>query len=116
MDSPGNLATLFVYGSLLDRAHREQILGHRVETLPATIRGYERGRARYYFIRKRAHLDTPGLLLLGLVAPDFAILDGYEEVPSLYTREKAEVIDAHGAAVPCWVYLPTPRLFNSSLS
>jgi gamma-glutamyl AIG2-like cyclotransferase len=103
---------LFVYGSLLDPSHREEILGRRVETAPATIRDYERGRERYYFIRKRVGIDTAGLILHGLTARDFAILDRYEEVPALYTRDEAEVIEAGGEAVRCFIYLPTPRLFN----
>lgn len=76
------------------------------------MRDYERGRERHYFIRKRVGIDTPGLLLLGLTVRDFTILDRYEQVPALYTREKATAIDASGEAVRCWVYMPTSRLFS----
>jgi gamma-glutamylcyclotransferase (GGCT)/AIG2-like uncharacterized protein YtfP len=100
-------ATLFVYGSLVDAARREAILGRRVETAAATIRDYERGRGRYYYLRKRSGVATSGLILLNLTPRDFAILDRYEEVPTLYTREKAEVTDGSGEMVRCWVYMPT---------
>lgn len=103
---------LFVYGSLLDAEHREQVLGRHVETMPATLRGYERGRTRHYFLRKQSGSETPGFLLMEMTARDFAILDGYEEVPVLYTRERVEVIDSRGQVVACWVYLPTPHLFT----
>lgn len=100
---------LFVYGSLLDAAHRKEIIGRDVDTVPATIRGYERGRGRYFYLRKRPGSATTGLLLVGLNAADFTILDAYEEVPLLYTREQADVSDDDGAALRCWLYLPTAR-------
>jgi hypothetical protein len=46
-------------------------------------------------------------VLTDLEAQDFARLDRYEEVPSLYTREQIEVVDMGGALIRCWVYLPT---------
>jgi gamma-glutamylcyclotransferase (GGCT)/AIG2-like uncharacterized protein YtfP len=107
MERPDEASTLFVYGSLLDAAHRAEIIGRRVETAPATVRDYERVRRRYYFIRKRPGGLTPGLLLLKLTRRDFDALDRYEEVPSLYTREKIEVASDDGANVRCWAYLPT---------
>jgi gamma-glutamylcyclotransferase (GGCT)/AIG2-like uncharacterized protein YtfP len=99
--------TLFVYGSLVDAAVREAVVGRRVETAVAMIRDYERGRGRYYYLRKRSGIATPGLILLNLTPRDFAMLDGYEEVPTLYTREKTEVTDGSGEALRCWVYMPT---------
>jgi len=98
---------LFAYGSLLDPARRESIIGRPVETVPATLLDYERGRARHYYIRRRPGISTPGLLLLGLMPMDFRLLDRYEEVPRLYTREKIEVLDAEGKSFRCWTYLPT---------
>jgi hypothetical protein len=107
VDSFEQEGTLFVYGSLLDRSLREKIIGRRVETLPATISDYERCRARYFYIRRRSGIHTPGLLLLNLTSCDFRKLDRYEEIPRLYTREKIEVRDGGGGPVRCWVYLPT---------
>lgn len=106
-------AALFVYGSLLDAAHRAALLGREVAAAPARIAGYERGRGRYFFIVERAGVETPGLVLSGLGERDFAVLDRYEEVPRLYTRVKVEVTGTGGAVLRCWVYLPTPALLGS---
>ena len=108
-------AALFVYGSLLVASRREEILGRAVEVAAATIRDHERGRARFHYIRKRIGIDTPGLILVGLTARDFAALDRYEEVPTLYTREQTDVVDARGTTVRCWVYMPTARVFDSTI-
>lgn len=113
MHRPDEASTLFVYGSLLDAAHREEILGHRVETAPATLAGYERASGRFYFIRKRPGAIASGLLLLKLTRRDFDALDRYEEVPSLYTRDKIEVSMGDGAGeIRCWIYMPTVRHFG----
>jgi hypothetical protein len=99
--------TLFVYGSLLDRSRQLDILGRPVDAIPAAIPDYERGRARYFFIRRRPGLSTAGLLLLNLTPADFGLLDVYEEIPRLYTRQKVEVVDEAGHRLRCWAYLPT---------
>jgi gamma-glutamylcyclotransferase (GGCT)/AIG2-like uncharacterized protein YtfP len=104
-DSDG---ALFVYGSLLDADHRAALLGREVAAVPARMAGYERRRGRYFYIVERAGVETAGLVLSGLGERDFAVLDRYEEVPRLYTRVKVEVTDTGGAALRCWVYLPTP--------
>jgi hypothetical protein len=98
---------LFVYGSLLDPSHRTEILGHAVEGVPAVLHGYARGRSRYRYIRRKAGAQTEGLVLTALGANDFVTLDGYEEVPTLYTREQIEVVGIDGALIRCWAYLPT---------
>jgi gamma-glutamylcyclotransferase (GGCT)/AIG2-like uncharacterized protein YtfP len=103
---------LFVYGTLLDAAHRTSLLGREVAASPARLGGYERLRGRYLYIVRRAGAETPGLVLSGLGERDFAVLDRYEHVPRLYTREKIEVADAGGAALRCWVYLPAPMLLG----
>ncbi len=107
MDRPDEATTLFVYGSLIDPVRREEIIGRRVETKPALIRDYERGRTRYFYIRKRPGVTTAGLLILNLTPHDFRALDRYEEIPRLYTCEKVEVLDSAGNPVQCWAYLPT---------
>jgi hypothetical protein len=102
---------LFVYGSLLDEAHRTTLLGREVTAAPARLDGYERRRSRYFYIVEQAGAETPGLVLSGLGERDFVVLDRYEDVPRLYTRMKIEVVDAgSGAALRCWIYLPTPTL------
>jgi gamma-glutamylcyclotransferase (GGCT)/AIG2-like uncharacterized protein YtfP len=108
-DSDG---VLFVYGSLLDAAHRAALLGREVAAAPARLNGYERRRARYFYIVERAGVETPGLVLSGLGERDLAVLDRYEEVPRLYTRVKVEVTNAGGTALRCWIYLPTPALLG----
>jgi gamma-glutamylcyclotransferase (GGCT)/AIG2-like uncharacterized protein YtfP len=114
LSSPHQDATLFVYGSLLDPTRRDEIIGRRVETAPATLRDYETGRARYFFVRNCRGARTTGLLLLNLTSRDFRRLDRYEETPRLYTREKIEVTDENGVDVRCWVYLPTAAVLSDN--
>jgi gamma-glutamylcyclotransferase (GGCT)/AIG2-like uncharacterized protein YtfP len=106
-------STLFVYGSLLAEPHRQQILGRQISAIPATLRGYERKRRRHFFIPARAGSSTIGLMLLNLNARDFRTLDRYEELPTLYTREKVSVEDSAGELRRCWIYLPTRQLLQS---
>jgi gamma-glutamylcyclotransferase (GGCT)/AIG2-like uncharacterized protein YtfP len=98
---------LFVYGSLMDPAERQRLLGRPIEAIPARLDGYVRGRRRYYFVAKQADTVTEGAILEGLSARDLAILDQYEEVPKLYTRERIEVVAADARKIECWIYLPT---------
>jgi gamma-glutamylcyclotransferase (GGCT)/AIG2-like uncharacterized protein YtfP len=104
---PGQVMALFVYGSLLDPVRREEIIGRQLEAMPATLHEYELGRGRYFYIRKCPGSRTPGLLILNLTSHDFEVLDCYEEIPRLYTREKVEVVEANGNSLRSWVYLPT---------
>ena len=108
MTSP---STLFAYGTLLDAATREEILGHRVEVIEARVVGYERRRARYHYLAMKAGAVTDGVILMGLTAEDFRILDEYEEVPHLYTRTIIEAETSEGL-VRCWVYMATPISAN----
>jgi gamma-glutamylcyclotransferase (GGCT)/AIG2-like uncharacterized protein YtfP len=98
---------LFVYGSLVDADHRAEIIGRRVEVIPATLKDYERGKGRYWFIRPRVGAVTEGAILGNLTDAEFFTLDGYEEVPVLYTRERVSVTLGGGEERECWVYLPT---------
>ncbi len=107
MDKLDEAATLFAYGSLLDPVCREAIIGRRIETMPAALRDYESGRARYFYVRRNPGASTRGLLLLNLTPHDFQALDRYEEIPRLYTRDKVVVFDRNGNPVQCWIYLPT---------
>ena len=98
---------LFVYGSLLNPAERLRVLGRAVDTVPARLPGYARGRKRYYFVAQRPDAVTDGAILEGLSLRDLAALDEYEQVPTLYTRERIEVIATDGRKINCWTYLPT---------
>jgi gamma-glutamylcyclotransferase (GGCT)/AIG2-like uncharacterized protein YtfP len=97
---------LFVYGSLMNPAERLRLLGRPIEASPAHLPNYARGRKRYYFVAKQADAITDGAILEGLTAHDLAILDEYEEVPTLYTRERIEVLTADSRKIECWIYLP----------
>jgi hypothetical protein len=57
-DADGDGA-LFVYGSLLDAAHRAALLGREVAAAPARLEGYERRRGRYFYIVARAGVERP---------------------------------------------------------
>ena len=98
---------LFVYGSLMNPAERLRLLKRPIEASPARLPGYERGQRRSFFVAPRVGAITDGAILEGLDAQDFAILDAYEEVPRLYTRDRIEVLAADGRPINCWIYLPT---------
>ena len=102
-----DLDRLFVYGALLDAKLRGRLLGRAVRSEPARLAGYQRGRKQYFFVAPRAGAGVPGQILSELLPHDFAVLDRYEAVPRLYTRERAQVRNATGERVSCWVYLPT---------
>ncbi len=98
---------LFVYGTLMNPAERLRLLGRPIDATPARLSGYARGKKRYYFIAKKAEAVTDGAILEGLSARDLDILDKYEELPTLYTRERIEVLAADNRKIECWIYLPT---------
>jgi gamma-glutamylcyclotransferase (GGCT)/AIG2-like uncharacterized protein YtfP len=98
---------LFVYGTLIDAAERARLLNRPVEATPARLLGYARGQKRYYFVSRRDGAVTQGAILEDLSHRDFEILDRYEAVPTLYTRERITVVAADGTETECWIYLPT---------
>jgi gamma-glutamylcyclotransferase (GGCT)/AIG2-like uncharacterized protein YtfP len=97
---------LFVYGTLMNPAERVILLGRPIDASPGRLPGYVRGRKRHYFVAEQAGAFTDGAILEGLSARELAILDDYEEVPALYTRERIEVLAADGRKIECWIYLP----------
>ncbi len=96
-----------MYGSLVNPAERVRLLGRPIDASPGRLPGYDRGRKRHYFVARQAGAVTDGAILEGLSRRDLAILDEYEEVPALYTRERIEVLAADGRKIECWIYLPT---------
>ena len=109
MNWPGDSA-LFVYGTLLDSALRLRLLTRPVATVTACLPGYERRRGRYFYIEPSVGgAEVKGLLLLGLSDRDFEVLDRYEDVPNLYARKHARVIDGAGEPHECWLYVPTVK-------
>lgn len=108
--SSSDKSTLFVYGTLLGPECREGLLGHPVPTRPARLDGYRVERGRYFYIVAAPGIAIDGLLMLALSIDDFAILDRYEQLPHLYTRESIEVVTPSGERLRCWVYMPTSAL------
>jgi Gamma-glutamyl cyclotransferase, AIG2-like len=98
---------LFVYGALMNPAERLRLLGRPIEAIPASLPGYYRGQKRYHFVVRRAGTITNGAILEGLGEHDLVILDAYEEVPLLYTRDRIEVLAADARPIESWIYLPT---------
>ncbi len=98
---------LFVYGTLTNSAKRVLLLGRHINATPARLHGYARGEKRFHFVAKQADAVTDGAILEGLTARDLAILDEYEEVPTLYTRQRVEAQAADNRKIECWIYLPT---------
>ena len=98
---------LFAYGALMNPAERLRLLGRPIEASPARLAGWVRGRKRHYFVTRQADAVIDGAILEGLSAGDLAVLDEYEEVPALYTRERIEVIAGDRRKIECWIYLPT---------
>ncbi len=94
---------LFVYGTLVEPAIREQLLGRRIMASEARLPGFERRSGRYYYVVRKDGAETAGMILRGLSEDDLRVLDEYEEVPHLYTRERAVAVTAEGR-VRCWVY------------
>jgi len=98
---------LFIYGALLDASERSRLLARTISVESAHLDGYTRGRKRYFFVSRCEGARVEGAILSGLLPGDFLILDAYEEVPTLYTRESTEAINFRGKKVRCWIYLPT---------
>ena len=107
MNNDNDNELLFVYGTLMNPAERLGLLGRPIDASPAHLPGYTRGRKRYFFVAKLEDAVTDGALLEGLSPRDFEILDAYEEVPTLYTRQRIEVVAADARKIECWIYLPT---------
>jgi gamma-glutamylcyclotransferase (GGCT)/AIG2-like uncharacterized protein YtfP len=112
---PGNhpQTRVFVYGSLLDLGRQRKVVGRELRMLPARLPGFERRRGRYFYIVPHPGVETAGAILLDLDALDLSVLDRYEEVPTLYTREVVTVLTAAGGRITCWCYMPTARASGS---
>jgi hypothetical protein len=97
---------LFVHGARLDGELRARLIGRAPAWIPATLHGYIRRRGRYYHIVAEAGGEVAGLVLTCIAAPELALLDIYEEVPKLYTRELVTVRTGAGMPLAAWCYLP----------
>lgn len=91
----------------MEPSERARLLGREIAAAPAILDGFDRGRSRYFYVIRGSNAKVEGAIVRGLKARDFAILDKYEAVPRLYTRELIEVKEGGGRAARCWIYLPT---------
>jgi gamma-glutamylcyclotransferase (GGCT)/AIG2-like uncharacterized protein YtfP len=88
---------LFAYGTLVDPACLDEVLGHRHqgERLAARLRGYQRVTTPtfpYPFIVEANGSSVDGVLVMDLSPYDIQVLDRYEEVESgVYRREPVQV-------------------------
>jgi gamma-glutamylcyclotransferase (GGCT)/AIG2-like uncharacterized protein YtfP len=92
---------LFVYGTLVDPACLDEVLGHKHqgERLAARLRGFERVLSptfAYPYVVESEGSFVDGVLVMDLSPYDMQVLDRYEEVESgVYRREPVQV-DAFG--------------------
>jgi gamma-glutamylcyclotransferase (GGCT)/AIG2-like uncharacterized protein YtfP len=104
------ITSLFVYGSLIDAALRQRLLGRVVNVREGRLLNYVRRRGRYFYLAEQPGGWIDGVILSGLTEDDFGRLDVYEEVPELYRRIVIEAQDGSGGAVRCWCYFATAKV------
>ena len=99
------MATLFVYGTLLDDAQVRAVTGRTFRRRPALLAGHRRvwPAGRYPYLVVDPATSAAGSLLDGLDAAAIAALDSYEDVGRLYDRDEI-VVTCDGEPVACFVY------------
>jgi gamma-glutamylcyclotransferase (GGCT)/AIG2-like uncharacterized protein YtfP len=115
---------LFVYGSLMDPACLDQVLGrrHLGERLAARLDGFQRVASPWYpfpYIVKAVGESVDGLLLMDLWPNDVGALDAYEEVAEGVYRREGVHVQAWGCGsrpirLPAQAYVAGPRLLAST--
>jgi gamma-glutamylcyclotransferase (GGCT)/AIG2-like uncharacterized protein YtfP len=117
---------LFAYGTLADPQTRQRLLGARpeLEVVRARLRGYARvsvpGFSYPFIVPSEPDAVVDGVLILGLSAADYDVLDEYEEVAAgTYVRVRTEV-EILGCGAPrtvrAWVYAQAPSFIARSRS
>jgi gamma-glutamylcyclotransferase (GGCT)/AIG2-like uncharacterized protein YtfP len=117
---------LFVYGSLVDPACLDRVIGHKHpgERLSARLPGYARmapSAYAYPVVIESAGHWVDGILVMDLTRCDMQALDRYEEVDSgVYQRQSVEV-EAWGCGprplhVMAQTYVAGPALIASTAS
>ena len=101
MKLSGEARHLFAYGSLVDPAQLEAVLGHKHlgERLAARLPGYRRVTAASYdypFVVQSADAWVDGVLVVDLSTYDMQVLDRYEEVDSGVYRRAPVQVEAWG--------------------
>ncbi len=126
MNEIENILPLFVYGTLMERATLEYVLGRTaISARPyrpivaeeAVLHNFqvfrgEKGQGWPYIV-SRLGAQAPGYLVSGLSANDIFKLDSHESffdsttetTRPLFTRERVTVI-ANGRSIECDVYVP----------
>lgn len=104
---------MFVYGTLLEPARLEAVLGHahRGERLRARLHGYRRVHSAEYaypFIVPSPGQAVDGVLVLDLSVADLAALDAYEDVAEGVYERRREVVEAQGCG-------PRPLRFEADV-
>ena len=90
-------AHVFVYGTLVDPAKLDEVVGHRHqgERLRARVHGYRRVLAdgyEYAFLVPQSDASVEGVLVMDLTAADLVALDAYEDVDGgVYERLAVDV-------------------------
>jgi len=100
------LVSLFVYGTLMDGARVQAVVGRRLASRPAVLDGYERVEpaGSYPYVVPRDGATVAGVLLDGVDDTALARLDAYEDEGGLYVRREVVAV-ADGKRVPCQVYV-----------
>lgn len=106
----GEIAALFVYGSLNDDHHFRLLTGMSLEGIPARLANFRRIHPKNAFAFavpwSGGHIE--GRLLSGVTPALLAKLDEYESAGSLYERLIVEV-EAGGRKQQAWIYIADPE-------
>lgn len=110
---------LFVYGTLMNPAVQQEVLGRTVAMKPATLSGFKVEQGRWPYLLYAKNKTVLGSLLSDLSDKDMEHLDAYERITSIpemkdedrtiYSREKVSVYLETGKQEECCVYLPIMR-------
>ena len=109
------MASLFVYGTLMDPDVAQAVIGRTQQQLnvePASLDGYCAllvAGAPYPGLRKAPGETVRGMLLTGLTETEMHRLDEYEDL-TVYRQEEIAVRDSAGYEVMAIIYMPTQRL------
>jgi gamma-glutamylcyclotransferase (GGCT)/AIG2-like uncharacterized protein YtfP len=106
---PGRVTVtrLFVYGTLINDAVVQELLGHRLFGRAAVLRGYRRAfdpAIGYPVIHREEGGTVAGKLLDEVDGGDLAVLDTYEGAH--YQRVIVQVDTLDGRALDAYVYVP----------
>lgn len=110
------LSRLFVYGTLLDDAQVQEIVGRPLAWRPALLEGYSRTldpTIGYPVVHPLGGASVDGKLLEGVDVDVLAALDAYEG--PAYRRVIVQVQTSDGRSVDAYVYVPMPSRSPVSL-